>query len=62
MICKRGHTRLILVFPLDLQDVEEIGSGGVYLDEILIRLRLRFGKLCYFKLFRPLKLVLISNG
>lgn len=39
------HTRLILVFSLDLQDVEEVGRRGVNLDEVLIRLRRRVREL-----------------
>lgn len=33
---KEDSTRLALVFALDLQDVEEVGGGGVDLDEIVI--------------------------
>jgi len=36
-ICVEGPTRLVLIFSLDLQNVEEVGCCGVYLDEILIR-------------------------
>ena len=31
------RTRLVLVFSLDLQNVEKVGRCGVYLNEILIR-------------------------
>ncbi len=30
------RTRLVLVFPLDLERVEEVGPGGVHLDQVLI--------------------------
>ena len=35
-IYAEGHTRLVLVFSLDLQNVEKVGCCGVYLNEILI--------------------------
>lgn len=36
--CEGDSTRLALVFALDLQDVEEVGCGGVDLDEVVIAL------------------------
>lgn len=33
-----GRTRLVLVFALALEDVEEVGGGGVDLDEVLVGL------------------------
>lgn len=30
-------TRLVLVFPLDLEDVEEVGCRGVHLDQVVAR-------------------------
>lgn len=31
-----GEGRLVLVFALDLEDVEEVCAGGVDLDEVLV--------------------------
>jgi hypothetical protein len=31
------RTRLVLVFALDLEDVEKVGGRGVHLDQILVR-------------------------
>ena len=44
----------MLVFPADLEKVEEIGCGSIDGDEILVRLRYRVGKIADFKLLRAL--------
>ena len=44
----------MLVFPADLEKVEEIGCGGMDGDEILVRLRYRIRKIADFKLLRAL--------
>jgi hypothetical protein len=31
-----GLTRLVLVFALELEDVEEVGGGGVNLNEVVV--------------------------
>jgi hypothetical protein len=48
------QTRLMLVFSLDLENVEEIGSRGMDLDEILIRGGLGIRELSDLELVRPL--------
>jgi len=42
---ERVRTGLVLVFPLHLEDVEEVGSRGVDLDQVLVGLwdRIREG-------------------
>jgi len=49
------HTRLMLVFPLDLEDVEEVGCCRVHLDEVLVRGRLGVRELRHFELMGPLQ-------
>lgn len=44
-----------MVFPLDLQDVEEVGCRGVHLDEILVRSGFGVRQLRHFELMRPLQ-------
>ena len=46
--------RLYLVFPADLEQVEEVGGGGVDLDEVLMWLRLRVGEVADLKVLRTL--------
>ena len=29
---------MVLIFPLDLEDIEEVGPGRIDLDDILVRL------------------------
>lgn len=49
------RTRLVLVFPLNLKYVEEVGGCRVDLDQVLIWLRFRVWELCDFELMRPLR-------
>ncbi len=44
----------MLVFPLDLKNVEEVCRSGVHLDEVLVGRRLGVGELGYFELMGPL--------
>lgn len=44
----------MLVFPADLEKVEEIGCGGMDGDEILVGLRYRVRKIADFKLLGAL--------
>lgn len=46
---RKGHTWLVLVFPLDLQNVEEVGCCGVDLDEILVWCWLGVWEVCDFQ-------------
>jgi hypothetical protein len=44
-------TRLVLIPPLNLQDIEEVGCRGVHFDEILVVLdhgvrQIRYCELC----------------
>lgn len=52
---------MVLVFPADLEKVEEIGCGGMDGDEILVGLRYRIGKIADFKLLRALYTVNLSS-
>lgn len=46
-----------MVFPLDLENVEEVGGCGVYLDEILVGCRLRVRELGHLELLGTLQLI-----
>lgn len=48
------RTRLVLVFSLHLENVEEVGGGRVHLDDILVVLGGRIGQLSDFELARAL--------
>ena len=50
-------TRLGLVFPLNLENIEEIGCGGVNLDQVLIWLRRGLCELDDFELLGPLEIL-----
>ena len=50
-------TRLGLVFPLNLENIEEIGCGGVNLDQVLIWLREGVCELDDFELLGPLEIL-----
>ena len=50
----------MLVFPANLEKVEEIGCGSVDGDEILVGLRYGVGKIADFKLLRALYTVNLS--
>lgn len=52
-----GHTRLVLVFALDLENVEEVGGGSVDLDDIFIWFRPGIGKVRHLELVRSLRTV-----
>ena len=47
-------TWLVLIFALDLQDVEEVGGRGVDLDQVVIGARLRVRQLGDGELFGAL--------
>ena len=51
----------MLVFPADLEKVEEIGCGSVDGDEILVGLRYRVRKIADFKLLRALYTANLSS-
>lgn len=44
------RTRLVLIFALDLKDIEEVGGGGVYLDEVFVVFGDGIGEVCDFEL------------
>jgi hypothetical protein len=44
----------VLVFAADLQQVEEVGGGGVDGDEILVRAGFRVGEVGYAETFGAL--------
>lgn len=39
-----GPTRLVLVLPLDLENIEKVGGGGVDGNEVLVRRGLDVGQ------------------
>lgn len=45
----------MLILPADLEEVEEIGCGGVNGDEIFMRLGNGFGEVCYFEVTGTLR-------
>lgn len=51
------HTRLVLVFALDLQDVKEVGRRGMHLDQVLVRARLGVRQLGDLELMRSLQVL-----
>ena len=51
----------MLVFPADLEKVEEIGCGGMDGDEILVGLRFRVRKIADIKLLRALYTANLSS-
>ena len=55
-------TRLVLVFSLDLEDVEEICGGGMDLDEVLVWLGDGVGELCDLELAGALRVRLLVRG
>lgn len=55
------RTRLVLVFPLDLQNVKEVGRCRMHLDEILARSWLRVRQLGHFELVRALQVLAQLN-
>ena len=55
-------TGLVLVFPLDLEDVEEVGRRCVHLDHVLVILGRRIGDVCDLQLLGALKTVVSFKG
>lgn len=51
---REGEGYLYLVFTADLEQVEEVGGGGVDLDEVLVRLRLGVGEVADLEVLRTL--------
>jgi hypothetical protein len=49
-----GITGLVLVFPLDLEDVKEVGTGGLDLDQVFIWLGYGVGEVGDPELIRSL--------
>jgi hypothetical protein len=49
------HTRLELVFALDLQDIEEVGGGSVDFNEVLVRARGRVWEVRHLELMGALR-------
>jgi len=45
---------LVLVFALNLQNIEEVGRGGMHLDEVLVGGRLGVWELRHLKLMGSL--------
>lgn len=50
--------RLVLVFTLDLEDVEEVCACGVDFDEVFVCCRGRGGQVGYFEVEGSLRLVI----
>lgn len=55
------RTGLVLVLPLDLEDVEEVGRRGVDLDEVLVRLWCWLREVFHHELLGALHLVNMSH-
>lgn len=51
---RKELTRLVLVFSLNLQDIEKVGRGSVHLDEILVLFGHGIGQIFYNELCRAL--------
>lgn len=68
MIKKRGRrmreekrTWLMLIFALDLEDVEEVGGSSVDLDEVLIGFGGRVGKVRHLELLGRLMVMRLGS-